>query len=484
MKNGRGMTVAAQLSPALLYLLLEWAIRISALVAVPFRRSPDSARAWLLLMMFLPVPGLLLYLLIGRPAYPRQRRARLAQAAQLLDDAAREIAHSRACRRPVLSDGFRQAARLIETVGRFPALGGNKLSLHADYGGTIAALVADIDAARDHVHLLMYIFADDSSGLRVIDALGRAAGRGVQCRVLIDAVGSRPWSRRVARRLRAAGVAVALALPIAPWRRASARADLRNHRKLAVIDGAIGYVGSQNIVDAEAASGIVNEELVARLVGPVVVELQTVFAVDWLLETDELLSGRDYFRHLTEPGPTTAQLMPSGPDYGEAGLGQLTVALIHAAHERVIITTPYFIPDAALLQALRTAVLRGVAVDLIVPLVSDNRLVRLAQRSYYAELLEAGVRLHLYRGRFLHAKHLSVDDEVTLIGSSNVDIRSFVLNAEVTLIVYDRAVAMELRAHQERCIAASEQLVLDRWEARPRAVRLAENFARLISPLL
>ena len=161
-----------------------------------------------------------------------------------------------------------------------------------------------------------------------------------------------------------------------------------------------------------------------------------------------------------------------------------TVALVHGAHERIVLTTPYFIPEGALIQAMATAVLRGVEVHLIVPRGSDNRLVWLAQRSYYAELLEAGVRIHLYRDRFIHAKHLSVDDEIALIGSSNVDVRSFVLNAEVTLVAYDRGVALDLRAEQERCIAASDQLTLERWEGRPWPVRLAENIARLLSPLL
>ena len=176
--------------------------------------------------------------------------------------------------------------------------------------------------------------------------------------------------------------------------------------------------------------------------------------------------------------------MPSGPDYGEVGIGHLTVALIHGAIERVIITTPYFIPDAALLQALRTAVLRGVNVDLIVPSVGDNRLVRLAQQSYYSELLESGVNVRLYGRRFLHAKHLTIDNEIALIGSSNVDVRSFVLNAEVTLIVYDQAVVAELRAQQERWIVVAEHLTSKSWNDRSRIMKTGENFARLVSPLL
>ena len=473
-----------EISPAHVYMLAEWAIRICALIAIPFRRSPDTARAWLLLLLLLPVPGLLLYWLIGRPTYPRSRRKRLARAATQLQDASDEIAHSSACRRPELSDRFRPAALLIEKIGRFPALGANGISLIVDYDGAIDRLVSDIESAGHHVHIQMYIFASDETGEKIMGALDRAASRGIECRVLIDAIGSSQWSRRVTRRLLARQIKVARTLPVAPWRRGSARADLRNHRKIAVIDGVIGHVGSQNIVNAEATKGIVNEELVARVIGPAVVEMQTVFAIDWLLETDETLSGPEYFRHHGGPGDSTAQLMPSGPDYGEVGIGHLTVALIHGAIERVIITTPYFIPDAALLQALRTAVLRGVNVDLIVPSVGDNRLVRLAQQSYYSELLESGVNVRLYGRRFLHAKHVTIDNEIALIGSSNVDVRSFVLNAEVTLIVYDQAVVAELRAQQERWIVVAEHLTSKSWNDRSRIMKTGENFARLVSPLL
>ena len=474
----------ADASFATVYVVIEWVIRLVMLALVPFRRTPESARAWLLLVLFLPIPGVLLYALIGRPAYPRRRRRRLAGAAALLETATKEIAHSRHCRQPRLPDDFRQAAMLIEKLGRFPALGNNGTELIADYEGVIARLVADIDAAQDHVHLLMYIFSDDPTGELVMEALVRASARGVTCRVLIDAFGSRRWARRIARRLSKAKIVVARALPVHPWRRGSARADLRNHRKIAVIDGIIGFVGSQNIVDRDAVKGFANEEMVVRIDGPTVVEMQAVFAVDWYLETEEILSGEGVFRHHHGPGSVTTQLMPSGPDYGGTSLGQLTVALIHAARERVVITTPYFVPEEAMLLALRTAVLRGVAVHIILPLRSDHLLVRLAQQSYYSGLLDAGVQINRYRSGFLHAKHISVDDEVVLVGSSNVDVRSFVLNAEVTLIIYDRQVAAQLRELQERHMASSDLLTVADWERRPLIGKLSENIARLVSPLL
>lgn len=472
------------ISLGFLIAVLEWSIRFLALMIVPFRRTPDSARTWLLLILFLPIPGLILYFLIGRARYSRRRRAALRNAAKLFDDAAQEIAHSKACQKPVLPDRFRHAAQLIEKMGTLPPLGGNIVDLLGDYEQVVGSLVQEIERARHHIHLETYIFAADRTGGLIIDALGRAAARGVTCRVLIDAVGSRRWSREVARRLRDCKVEVELTLEVSLWRKGYRRADLRNHRKIAVFDGEIAYIGSQNIIDSEAAKGIVNQELVSRVEGPIVVEAQSVFATDWFLESGETLVGSSYFRHHPTSGSTTAQLLASGPDYGSAGIGLLVDALIHAAGESVVITTPYFIPEEPLLEALRTAVLRGVAVHLIVSQISDSRIVHLAQRSYYSQLLEMGVQVHLHRKHFLHAKHISIDEEIMLIGSSNVDVRSYLLNAEVTLIVYERDVVRDLAWHQQRDMAASEGLDSLAWKARPRSVRFAENIARLLSPLL
>ena len=267
-------------------------------------------------------------------------------------------------------------------------------------------------------------------------------------------------------------------------RRKSARADLRNHRKIAVIDGRIGYVGSQNIVDADFKPGIVNQELVVRVTGPVVQELQGVFVADWFMETQQVLETPELFPELPRTGHAVAQVLPSGPDYPEASVGRLIEALVHGARRRVVITTPYFIPSEALLNALGTATLRGVEVHLVLSKPVDQILVSLAQRSYYSQLLAAGVRIHLYRDKLLHAKHLSVDRRVSLIGSSNVDMRSFVLNSEVSLIVFDRDVNAELRAEQERYFAASEELSLETWRTRPLTSKVIENIARLVSPLL
>jgi cardiolipin synthase len=267
-----------------------------------------------------------------------------------------------------------------------------------------------------------------------------------------------------------------------PWKKA--RLDLRNHRKIAVIDGRVGYTGSQNLVAAELTEGVTYEDLMVRVTGPVVLELQWVFAADWFLETNEVLDGEREFPGPEIAGDVPAQALPSGPAFATQNNQRLIVALIHGARQQVILTTPYFIPDEPLLQAMQTAALRGIDVHLVVSEKADQFLVSLAQKSYYEELLEAGVQVHLYRKNFLHAKHLSIDDSVAVIGSSNLDIRSFALNAEVMLMIYDRGVAAQLASEQERYFANSRLLTLAAWQQRSFGSKVAQNLARLLSPLL
>ncbi|MEO5809271.1 MAG: phospholipase D-like domain-containing protein [Sphingomicrobium sp.] len=345
----------------------------------------------------------------------------------------------------------------------------------------IERLVADIDGATDCVRILAYIFADDATGRRVIDALGRAVRRGVPCHVLIDPVGSRRWIRNTARLLRAAGVETREALPL-HWLRGRTRRDMRNHRKLFLVDHVIGYAGSQNIVDKDFRPGVTNRELVARVTGPVVAQLAALFVSDWYLETETMLPSMS----IAPPadGNAVAQLLPSGANYGIQGFETLLVAQIHAARDRIVITTPYLIPDEGTLGAMRTAILRDVAVQMIVSAVVDQPLVGLAQSSYYDELLQAGVRIHRYRDELLHAKNVSIDGRLAIVGSSNVDIRSFQLNEEASLLFYDPASIAALERIQREYIEHSDELDLAQWRGRAPQARVAENLARLVTPLL
>ena len=465
------------------YVVLEWIIRLVMLAYVPQKRSAAAARTWLLLIFLLPIPGLIVYLFIGRVYLPRWRLERQQRASELIREAVQTTGGPFGEVPPTLRD----VARMVQTLGEFPPRPGNIVELLNDYQGSIDRLIADIDQARSSIHLLFYIFWPDRTGTAVTEALLRARQRNVVCRVMMDDIGSRSGLRRLAPRLREAGVDVRPCLPTDPLRRlrGGARFDLRNHRKIAVLDGTVGWTGSQNIVDPEFVKGYPNEELVARVTGPVVRQLQAVFLEDWFFETgdvlrsDELLPAPRY-----DGGPDVCQVLPSGPGYPRKNAHEMLVHLMHEAEQYIGIATPYFVPDESFLNALTNAVTRGVATHLIVSNPTDGWLTAAAQCSYFEDLLEAGVRIHLYRPHFLHAKHLVIDQHVAVIGSVNMDIRSFALNEEVALLVYGPAVVGRMRDLQQRCIADSFTLDAAQWAARPRLQRILQNTARLADTLL
>jgi cardiolipin synthase len=466
------------------FIAAEWAARLAMVVIVPFRRSPEAAKGWLLLIFFEPVAGILLYLLIGRPSLPAWRIERIGEFRELGRPTYERLARDPNIFHPEVEPEKEHCVRLAENLGRFPILGGNDAGILADYDGTIDRLVADIDAAHDHVHLLYYIFGDDPTSARVIDALARAVERGLVCRVLADSLGSRPVFAKLAVRMRKRGILADETLRVGFFRRKTGRIDLRNHRKIAVIDGEVAYVGSQNLIASTFKPGLDYEELNVRLIGPIALPLQAVFAEDWYLETGEFLGDARYFPDPRIAGRVPAQALPSGPGYARENNQRLIVSLVHAANRRIVITMPYLIPDEALLQALQTAVLRGVEVILVVPEQMDQLLVCLAQRSYYEDMLDDGIRICCYGKRFLHAKHVSIDGEIAWIGSSNLDIRSFALNAEIVVLLYDRGVTARLALEQDRYMRDGVFLEAATWSKRPLRRKVAENLARLMGPLL
>ena len=466
-----------------LYLLSEWTIRLVMLVYVPQQRSAAASRTWLLLIFLLPWPGLVLYALFGRIRVPQERIDQQRRASQRIMDGQTHLLPRVVCQ-PPLPDYLAHLPALAAKLGDFDVFSGNAFEFLPDYADSLARLVGDIDSATHHVHLLTYIFEDDATGQQVAQALGRAAKRGVHCRVMADAVGSRAGLAHLTPQLQRDGIEVVPMLQVGFFRHNAARFDLRAHRKLAVIDGLIGYAGSQNIVNPEFVPGHPNEELVARVTGPIVAQIQALLLSDYFIEIDSQPDTDRFFPEIPPTGDTAAQILPSGPGYQRENGAELFIALIYAARHRVVLTTPYFVPDEPFLAALRSATRRGVEVRLIVSLHGNQRLTQFAQRSYYEQLLAAGVHVHLYRPHFLHAKHLSVDDSIALLGSTNIDIRSFALNAEVSLILYDRAAVTGLRKIQERYLADSEELDLASWRERPLSQRVLQNLARLADSVL
>ena len=464
---------------------VDWTIRIAMLIYVPQRRPAAAARTWLLLIFLQPILGLLIYASIGRIYLPKRRLAMQNRATARIRSAQAQWLGRAKIELPAdIAPELFQAVLLARNLGDLGIVDGNEFEFIDDYDETIRRLIADIDAAQCHVHLLFYIFADDDTGRLVADAVGRAARRGVNCRVLMDASGSARGLRKLTPKLRRAGVSVTAMLPVGIFRRKGARFDLRNHRKIVVIDGRIGYAGSLNIANAESQPGLVNEELVVRMEGPIVSQLQVVFLADRYIEREEKIDEPGLFPESEAAGTAAAQVLPSGPGYRYANAHKTMVALIHGAKKRVVITTPYFIPDDAFVQAMQIAVLRGAEVHLVVSRQADHRFVHLAQQSFYESLLEAGVKIHLYRPRFLHAKHMSIDEAVAFVGSSNVDLRSFTLNNEISVLIYDAAVVRKLRKVQERYFADSDLLTAAEWAQRPLLTRVAQNCARLADSLL
>lgn len=463
---------------------------VTALVVVPRDRRPSSATAWIITIVFVPVVGLIAFFLIGSPRLPRSRRVKQRSIDRLITERTRsaDLGDDPSPGPRWLDD----VVRLNQNLGALPMLRGNQAVVQTGYVGSIAAMTADVDTAQEFVHVEFYLLAHDPTTAPFFDAMARAVQRGVVVRVLLDHLGSAgsPGYRRTLRRLTAAGVQWRLMLPVRPFRGRYLRPDLRNHRKLVVVDGLVAWAGSQNLVDrsynkrVNRRRGLQWQDLMVRLRGPAVQEVEALFVSDWYAETDDLLEVFTPTASEVEVGDLAVQVVPSGPGFETENNLRLFTSLLYGAQERVSITSPYFVPEESLLYAVTSAAYRGVAVELFVPEQADQLVVHHAQRSYYEQLLRSGVRIWLYpRPYVLHAKHMTVDSDVTVVGSSNLDIRSFTLDLELTLLVHGRGLADEVRHVEDGYRALSRELTLATWLARPRWQQVTDNLARLTSAL-
>lgn len=473
-------------------IVIDLVIRVIAIIVVPRNRRPTAGMAWLLAIFFIPYIGVLFFLLIGNPKLPKARREKQEQVDRFI----RESTHGveRVSDSSAWPDWFDGIVRLNRNLGAMPLIGQNGARLIGDYEASLDAMADAVDAAKRYVHAEFYIFAYDSTTARFIDALGNAASRGLEVKVLLDHIASRRVKgyKQTLRRLTDMGIEWQLMLPVQPLKGRYQRPDLRNHRKILVVDGEIAYMGSQNVIDrsynkrSNIRRGLKWQELVAEVEGPIVSGLDAIFATDWYLETGETPSRDELipFDQESELQNLDCQVVPSGPGYQNENNLKLFLALLYAARERIIITSPYFVPDEAMLRAISGATQRGVHVELFVSEIGDQALVYHAQRSYYEALLRAGVRIYMYKAPFiLHAKHFTIDDDVAVIGSSNMDIRSFELNMEVSLLVHGESFVREMRAVEDGYRRDSRELTLDEWMQQPLRSTVLDNLARLTSAL-
>ena len=476
---------------ALLLIVLHAVIVFVAAVYVSGNRRPSAAIAWVLAIIFIPYLGALAFLLVGVGRLPRRRREKQREVNELI--LARTEGLEQLSHRDEWPDWLISAVRLNRNLGALPMVGGNRAELLPDYQGSIASMIGAIDTATDYVHVQFYILVLDPVTQPFFDALSRARARGVRVNVLSDHLaGLRlPNRKQTLAAFEEMGAEWRAMLPLRPFRGQWRRPDLRNHRKLLVVDGRVGFTGSQNMIDssylkpANIRRGLHWHELMVQLEGPVVRELNAVFITDWYSETDVLLPF-DVSPVVLGPaaGLLDAQVLPSGPSFENDNNLKLYAMLIHKAEHRVSITSPYFVPEESTMLAIVTAASRGVEVELFASAIGDQALVYHAQRSYYEELLRAGVSIYLYREpTVLHAKHFTIDDDVAVVGSSNMDIRSFSLNMEVSVLVHGREFVQRMRVVQDGYRANSEKLDLADWLDRPVPAKVSDNLARLTSSL-
>ena len=459
-------------------MVIDYTIKFAVIGVIPENRKPSSANAWLLVILLIPFLGLPLYFFLGSTFLSRRRHRIQREANELLEDVHESFPDYPAG--AAVTDEVASMAHLNRTLTGFPALDGHVKAVWTDYQGTMRRLAAAIDDAQHHVHVEIYAMAWDSTTAPVWEAMERAVARGVRVRVLLDHIGSQkyPGFRAFKKRMTAAGIDWHLMLPLQPLRGTFRRPDLRNHRKLLIIDDSVAFMGSFNLIDrsyltpSHVRKARQWVDAFVELTGPIVASLETMFAVDWYTEAGEILDIRAPFDDdTTNHDQNVLQLIPSGPGYTTEPNLRMFNTLIHHARERLVLCSPYFVPDDSMLEAITTACYRGVRVDLLV----------------------GGVHIWQFPAPYvLHTKFAIADpavwtrpgsarNEIAIMGSSNMDMRSFSLNYENSLFILEGPLITELCDLASSYLSVSHQLTLEEWKKRPWTRRYIDNVMKLTS---
>ena len=486
-----------------LLLLADFFIRIGLSVRVIMRKRPYGVSlAWLVVVLVIPFLGGFFYLLFGENRLPERRTARAKVSYNIyllwLKTLQKRAPVSWSDINPECFPLHRQA----ETLVGIPAMAGNQLTLITNPEEIISSIAEAIGRSSSTCHLQFYIWQEGGRVNKVISALMQAAARGVTCRILLDSIGSRDFLKSTtASEMQKAGIKIQESLPAGIITALFSRIDIRNHRKLVVIDGQIAFTGSQNMVDPEVFkkdAGVGNWiDVMVKVEGPVVECIAGTFISDWFLDTEvgqfrseSLIKNIEHAREVSDmhphpvAGKSAIQLVPSGPGLVPDAIHNLLLTTIYAARRELVMTTPYFIPDEPLLVALKAAAQRGVNVKIIIPRNNDSLLVKYASRARYQELADSGVQIFLFHGGLLHSKTITVDRDFSLFGSVNLDMRSFWLNFEATLFIYCKSFTEELSAIQQEYLNQSTELDVDLFSKRGSLEKFKENTVLLVSPLL
>ncbi|MDF1839316.1 MAG: cardiolipin synthase [Planctomycetota bacterium] len=473
---------------SILFLILHWCLALFLTARLMIKRKPvGESLAWLFVIYAMPILGAFLYYAFGEHRQGAKRIERFRERAQAMQQWQATIDGVDGAELAAKGELERNLARFVQGASGFPAVSIDDWELLPSFDEAFGELLRLIESARETCHLEFYIWETAGRVTEVQAALIRAQKRGVTCRVLVDALGSGDFINSLERReLEAVGIQVAVSLRM---RLLGGRWDLRNHRKIAVIDGKYALAGSMNLVDpvlfkSDSKVGQWVDGMV-RLGGRGAACLEGVFLQDWSVESKQPVEPRAVTPE--EPGdkdPILAQVFPSGPERYPDAIHQVLMTCIYSATEELILSTPYFTPDDAIHEALIAAATRGVAVRLVIPASSDVRIAGLAGAAHFTSLLEAGVEIGHFHGGLLHTKSITVDGSLSIFGTVNLDMRSLWLNSEVTLLVYDAKFTRELRAVQLGYWDQSTALDLDSWRARPRGQKILEGICRMFGPLL
>ncbi len=454
------------------------------------RKDASATWAWLMVLLFIPVLGFFIYLIFGRRLSRRRiftwdtksklgvKKAVQAQLRAIEDDdfkyKHKELAE--------YQDLYYMHLRNNDAI----LTQDNDVTLFTDGNAKFDALIEDLEKATNHIHLLYYIIRYDRLGKRITDTLVKKAEEGVEVRVLYDDMGSRLLSRKFLKRLRQAGAHVdAFFPPKIP--KLNFKINYRNHRKLAIIDGQIGYIGGFNIGDeylGESRKFGYWRDTHLRISGYAVRHMQTRFILDWNQASRHDINYEERYYDAKPSGDVGVQIVSSGPDSDWEQIKYGYIKMILSAKEYVYMQTPYFIPDESLRDALRIAVLSGVKIKIMIPNKPDHPFVYWATLSYIGDLLNAGAEVYIYQGGFLHAKTIVVDGKLASVGTANIDVRSFRLNFEVNAFLYDQSIAQKLVAAFEDDIMHSTQMTKALYKKRSLGIRFKESISRLLSPVL
>lgn len=478
--------MTTSLVSVLVYVLIY--IPVMARVLMVENKEPASRAAWIMILLFLPIVGVIAYLFLGETWISRNLR----RQAEAVDQRLVGKAYARGeTRRDCVPAQYHAAFQACAYAAGDIVSGGNHADLAQDANDAIDMMVQDFDNAQQTIHISFYIWLTDHNGRRVIEALKRASRRGVICRVIVDGIGSRGLIRsHFWHDMRNAGVLTCISMKVSRGLELlyGTRMDLRNHRKIVVVDNSITYCGSQNCADPEfriKAKYGPWVDIMLRFTGPVVRQQQKLFAGDWMVEKEEDISSL-----ITQAEPEATQrgfpaiAFGTGPISPQGAMTNIFVNLLGSASRELIISNPYFVPDPALLNALLFCARRGVKTTLMLPARNDSRIVGLISKSYYPHLIEAGVEVFEFQAGLLHAKTLVVDEQVALIGSANMDRRSLDLNFENNILLYSDAVAGRIKQRQHAWLAQSRRIRANDVANRPRLRQIAKNLATIFAPIM